>query len=77
MVNVAALNVLPQLGKASWSAPEAMAYEVAQEGVRQAIGFYANNVINVNGQPGLLANYSGVFRHRASRSCTGADPACS
>ena len=42
-----------------------------------AIGFYANNVINVNGQPGLLANYSGVFRHRASRSCTGADPACS
>ncbi|MGZ0151043.1 hypothetical protein ACXJJ3_28585 [Kribbella sp. WER1] len=44
MVNVAALNVLPQLDKASWSVPEAMAYEVAQEGVRQAIGFYAREV---------------------------------
>jgi hypothetical protein len=42
-----------------------------------AVGFYANNVINANAQPGLLANYSGVYRHRASRSCTGADPACS
>ena len=46
-----------------------------------AIGFYASNVINANAQPGLLANYSGVFRHRASRSCRnsgqGVDPACS
>ena len=46
-----------------------------------AIGFYATNIINVNAQPGLLANYSGVFRHRASRSCVnvngGAEPACS
>lgn len=44
MVNVAALNVLPQLDKASWSAPEAMAYEIAQEGVRQAIGFCARPI---------------------------------
>ena len=47
-----------------------------------AIGFYAFNVVNANAQPGLLANYSGVFRHRASRSCVdttaaGGDPACS
>lgn len=40
-------------------------------------GFYANNVINVNAAPGRLANYSGVWRHRAQRSCVGADAACS
>jgi hypothetical protein len=40
-------------------------------------GYSAFNVINANAQPGLLANYGGLFRHRASRSCTGADPACS
>lgn len=40
-------------------------------------GFQAYNIINANAQPGLLANYGGLFRHRASRSCTGADPACS
>lgn len=42
-----------------------------------AVGFYANNVINANAQPGLLSNYSGVWRHKAHRSCTGQDPACS
>lgn len=46
-----------------------------------AIGFWAFNVINAHSQPGLLANYGGVFRHRASRSCKNmgavADPACS
>ena len=43
-------------------------------------GFYAQNVINANANPGLLANYSGVWRHRAHRSCTGtnaADATCS
>jgi len=40
-------------------------------------GYGAFNVINANAQPGLLANYGGLFRHRASRSCSGADPACS
>jgi hypothetical protein len=42
-----------------------------------ATGFYAMNVINANAAPGKLANYSGVYRHRAHRSCTGQDPACS
>ncbi len=36
-----------------------------------ATGFMAYNVINANANPGLLANYGGLFRHRASRSCTG------
>ena len=40
-------------------------------------GYEAFNVINANANPGLLANYGGLFRHRASRSCVGADPACS
>jgi hypothetical protein len=42
-------------------------------------GFYAMNVINTNANPGMLANYSGVWRHRTHRSCSanGADPACS
>jgi len=42
-----------------------------------ATGYMAYNVINTNAQPGMLANYGGLFRHRASRSCVGADPACS
>ena len=42
-----------------------------------ATGHEAFNVINANANPGLLANYGGLFRHRASRSCVGADPACS
>lgn len=34
-------------------------------------GFMAYNVINSNAQPGLLANYSGVFVHRSTVSCSG------
>jgi hypothetical protein len=40
-------------------------------------GYAGYNVINANANPGLLANYGGLFRHRASRSCIGTDPACS
>jgi hypothetical protein len=40
-------------------------------------GYMAWNVINTQAQPGMLANYGGLFRHRASRSCVGTDPACS
>lgn len=32
-------------------------------------GFMAYNVINANAQPGLLANYSGVFPHRSTTTC--------
>ncbi len=35
------------------------------------IGFWAINVINSAAQPGLLANYSGAFRHRGSRANSG------
>jgi hypothetical protein len=38
---VPAINVLAELGTATWSAPQAVAYETALEGVGQAIGFYA------------------------------------
>ena len=41
MVNVPALNVLPELGTAGWTPDQAIKYEIAQEGVRQAIGYYA------------------------------------
>jgi len=40
-------------------------------------GFMAYNVINTNAQPGLLANYSGVFAHRASTMCHAAGPSIS
>ena len=40
-------------------------------------GFEAFDIINANAQPGLLANYGGLFRHRASRSCTFGAAACS
>jgi hypothetical protein len=39
-------------------------------------GFMAYNVINANAQPGLLANYSGVFRHRSTTSCVGDSAGC-
>jgi len=42
-----------------------------------ATGFYALNVINDHAAVGKLANYGGLYRHRAHRSCTGTDPACS
>lgn len=44
-----------------------------------ATGHMGYNVINASAQPGKLSNYSGMFRHRASRSCstTGTDTACS
>ena len=41
MVNAAAINVLAGLGRATWTVPQAVAYEVAQEGIRQAIGYYS------------------------------------
>ncbi|MFF0265567.1 zeta toxin family protein [Kribbella sp. NPDC004536] len=42
MNNVGAVEVLARLGSARWRAAEATAYEVALEGVRQAIGYYAH-----------------------------------
>jgi hypothetical protein len=35
------------------------------------IGFWSVNYVNASAAPGLLANYSGAFRHRASRVCAG------
>lgn len=37
-------------------------------------GFMAYKIINTHAQPGRLANYSGVFAHRTTVSCTTADP---
>jgi hypothetical protein len=34
------------------------------------VGFMVYNVINSNAQPGKLANYSGLFSHRATTSCS-------
>lgn len=42
-----------------------------------ATGFEAINYVNANVAPGVLSNYSGLFRHRASRACTNATAACS
>lgn len=42
MVNVPAADVLPELGTAGWTPAQGVAYEVAQEAVRQAIGYYAH-----------------------------------
>jgi len=35
-------------------------------------GFMVYNVININAQPGRLANYSGLFAHRGHVACVGA-----
>ena len=37
-------------------------------------GFWSVNYVNSAAQPGKLANYSGAYRHRASRSITAAAP---
>lgn len=37
-----------------------------------ATGFQAVNYVNANAAPGVLANYSGAFRHRAVRACVNA-----
>ena len=41
VVNGAGVNVLVELGTATWPTPQAVAYETALEGVSQAIGLYA------------------------------------
>ena len=35
-----------------------------------AIGFWAQLFVNNNAEPNRVANYSGLFRHRADRTCT-------
>jgi len=42
-----------------------------------ATGFMGYNIVNANVTAGVLANYSGLFRHRASRSCVSATAVCS
>ncbi|GAA0714178.1 hypothetical protein [Dokdonella soli] len=37
-------------------------------------GFMVYNVINANAQPGKLANYGGLFSHRAGVSCSSSNP---
>ena len=39
-------------------------------------GFMAYNVINAQAQPGMLANYSGVFHHRSTVACDGNVDGC-
>lgn len=40
-------------------------------------GFLAKDYTNLNVTPGVLANYSGLYRHRTSRSCTNQLGTCS
>ncbi|RZT20447.1 hypothetical protein EV649_3594 [Kribbella sp. VKM Ac-2569] len=44
MANLADLSVLPELGKAKWTPAQIFGYEIALEGIRQAIGFYAQRI---------------------------------
>ena len=36
-----------------------------------AIGFWAVGYVNSQAQPGVLATYTGTFRHRGSRATSG------
>ena len=38
------------------------------------VGFMIYNIINTNAQPGSLANYGGLFAHKATTACVGAAP---
>jgi hypothetical protein len=42
VVNVAAINVLAELGTATWQSRRAFGYDTALEGVSQVIGYYAD-----------------------------------
>ena len=44
MVDVADSKVLPELRKATWTAAQLLGYELALEGVRQAVGYYAQQI---------------------------------
>jgi hypothetical protein len=39
-----------------------------------ATGFAVQNFVNANVTPGTLANYSGLFKHKGSRSCAAGTP---
>jgi hypothetical protein len=39
-------------------------------------GFMVYNIVNAQAQPGMLANYSGAFPHRATASCVGPAGEC-
>jgi hypothetical protein len=66
-----AVNVLPELGTAGWSPAQAMSYEIAQEGVRQAIGYYAQLIAaeEVAAEPdaGAIAGWQAEQRTWAAR----------
>ena len=61
-------------------ASEVHALPASQEGVvfygLPVTGFAATNFVNANAQPGTLATYSGLWKHKGSRDCAGAT-ACS
>lgn len=42
-----------------------------------ATGFAITNYVNANAAPGRLANYSGLWHHKGSRSCAAGAAACS
>ena len=39
-----------------------------------ATGFAITNYVNANAAPGMLANYTGLWRHKGSRSCAAIAP---
>ncbi|WP_350281024.1 hypothetical protein [Kribbella sp. HUAS MG21] len=44
MADLADPLVLPELGKARWTPAQVLGYEIALEGVRQAVGYYAQQL---------------------------------
>jgi hypothetical protein len=57
VVDLAASKVLPGLGKAGWTAGQLLGYEIALEGVRQAVGYYAQQIAEAEaaGEPEAAA----------------------
>ncbi|HZX06430.1 hypothetical protein [Kribbella sp.] len=57
MVYLAELKVLPGLGTPRWTPGQALGYEIAQEGVRQAVGYYAHLIAEAEaaGEPDAVA----------------------
>ncbi|WP_329003320.1 hypothetical protein OHA18_08585 [Kribbella sp. NBC_00709] len=55
MANLAVPIVLPELGKARWTPAQLFGYEIALEGIRQSVGFYAQQIARAEAAGNLEA----------------------
>ena len=74
MADLADPLVLPALGKARWTPAQVLGYEIALEGIRQAIGFYARRIAEVEAaEEPDVAVIAELREHQAAWAARGQD----